>query len=67
MKELLKSIDRVPLFEIYDKNRRWKIYADGRLEGFPKGCGILNRASPAFSALIGKIRELERSDCIQGR
>lgn len=35
--EVERFLERVPLFEIKGGNSFWKIYRDGRIEGFPAG------------------------------
>ena len=55
--------DRVePIFEVFsmDKKHHYKIYENGRIEGFPKGMVIFNRIIPKVHQLQGKIKMLEK-------
>lgn len=41
-----------PLFELRAPDGHvWRLYADGQIDGFPKGTTIINRAMPLLNAL----------------
>jgi len=31
-----------PIFEVIDGDKHYKIYENGRIEGFPSGCTVIN-------------------------
>ena len=44
------------LFELRSPDgKAWKLYLDGRTEGFPDGALLLNHALPLVNALIGEV------------
>ena len=46
------------LFELRSPNGQvWRLYLDGRADGFPAGTAIENRAHPLWCALAGEIRK----------
>lgn len=46
------------LFELRGPDGQvWRLYLDGRSEGFPAGTAIENRAHPLWCALTGEIRK----------
>lgn len=44
-----------PIFEAVLPTHVWRIYADGRTEGFPPEAYIINRIMPIMTALQAKI------------
>jgi len=34
----------------------WRLYLDGRAEGFPAGTAVQNMAFPLWCALVGEVR-----------
>lgn len=44
------------LFELRGPDGQvWRLYLDGRAEGFPPGTAMENRALPLWCALVGKV------------
>ena len=44
------------LFEVRGPDgQAWKLYLDGRVEGFPAGAVMVNHALPLVNALIGEV------------
>lgn len=35
----------------------WRVYLDGRVEGFPLGTTVVNRALPLVSRLVGEVEK----------
>lgn len=51
-----------PLFELHGPDGSlWRLYADGRYEGFPEGTWIVNMAAILIQALEGRIAQLEHA------
>ena len=51
-----------PLFELRGQNGHvWKLYENGRIEGFPDGTVIINRAVPLIGALRSRIKNFPAS------
>lgn len=44
-----------PIFEAVLPTHAWRIYADGRTEGFPRETVIINRIMPIMAALQARI------------
>lgn len=40
----------------------WRLYLDGRTEGFPAGTSVQNRAFPLWCALTGEMRKKSALD-----
>ena len=52
--------NNLPLFELHGPSGHiWKLFEDGRKEGFPPGTVILNYARPLLASLRGRIMNLE--------
>lgn len=54
----LNSLD-ILLFELRRGEHIWRIYANGKVEGFPEGTLIMNRAMPLLSKLQSLVRKQE--------
>jgi len=50
-----------PIFEVYDpkEKKSYKIYEDGRIEGFPDGVYVLNRITPILNKYRSYIEVLK--------
>lgn len=59
--QMIKLMDE-QLFELIGPNgETWKLYADGRVEGFPPETTMVNYAMPILNALIGEIIRKDRA------
>ena len=46
------------LFELRGPDgQEWRLYLDGRVEGFPPGTALVNRALPLVSRLVGEVNK----------
>lgn len=45
------------LFELHGPDGQvWRVYLDGRVQGFPPGTKVVNHALPAVNRLIGEVK-----------
>ena len=51
LERIFKSLETKTLFEIYDQRdgHTWKLYGDGRAEGFPDGAVVINKVDTAIT------------------
>jgi hypothetical protein len=46
------------LFELRGPDgQMWRLYLDGRIEGFPLGTTVVNHALPLVSRLVGEVEK----------
>lgn len=45
-----------PIFVILFEDHAYRIYANGKIEGFPKGCQVINYISTTMDYLNAKIK-----------
>lgn len=57
LESIEKTLAESPLFELRHGGQVWRLYADGRYEGFPDGTVILNNASTLVNVMRSLIRE----------
>lgn len=56
--KLVDSENTCLLFELIGQNGHiWKLYENGKIEGFPEGTVIINRAMPLLVALRSRIKD----------
>lgn len=55
-----------PIFEIIDGDKHYKIYENGKIEGFNKGAIVFNRIPGRIWRVIAKEKKLQKSifDCL---
>lgn len=53
------------LFELTHGDHVWRLYADGRIEGFPDGTTVFNMAAPVIAALQAMSRSRHIADIMQ--
>lgn len=54
------------LFELANGNQRWRLYEDGRVEGFPVGTWVVNHAHRQRGFLMGLLeRVLRATPCLR--
>lgn len=46
-------MDDKPAFEVIDGAHIYRIWADGRIDGFPADCGVINRIPQVVAEAIG--------------
>lgn len=45
------------LFELHGpEGQIWRLYLDGRVEGFPAGTLVVNSCLPAMARMVGEVR-----------